>query len=44
MKKVLSIMAIAMLALTMIAGCGKKENDNSLVIGYTIYEPMNFED
>ena len=42
MKKILSLMAVLALAVTMIAGCGKTENADNLVIGYTIYEPMNY--
>ena len=42
MKKILSLMAVLALAVTMIAGCGKTENADNLVIGYTIYEPINY--
>ncbi len=42
MKKLLSLMAVLALAVTMIAGCGKTDDADKLVIGYTIYEPMNY--
>ena len=40
MKKILAIAMILALALTMFTACGDKED--KLVIGYTIYEPMNY--
>jgi len=53
MKKLLAlIMAVLMVALCF-AGCGKKEANNNdkneakkpvITVGYTIYEPMNYED
>ena len=48
MKKILSLILVAMLAVCLFASCGEapsKEADTNgekLVIGYTIYEPMNF--
>ena len=54
MKKILALVLTLMLAVTMFAACGEKvENagetaadtvakDGVMVIGYTIYEPMNF--
>ncbi len=41
MKKVLAIAMILALALTLLTACGEKADDK-LVIGYTIYEPMNY--
>lgn len=43
MKKLLSIILAGAMALSM-AGCEKKDADNVLSIGYTIYEPMNYTD
>ena len=54
MKKILALVLTLMLAVTMFAACGEKvENagetaadtvakDGVMVIGYTIYEPMNY--
>ena len=46
MKKILSLVLVLMLAVLMFAACGEKEATNAdaekLVIGYTIYEPMNY--
>ena len=43
MKKLLSLIAVLALAVTMFAGCSSKKADSdTLVIGYTIYEPMNY--
>lgn len=50
MKKLVSLITIALLTVTMLASCGQKDNnagttDNenkTLKIGYTIYEPMNY--
>ena len=47
MKKLLALVLTLMLAVTMFAACGEKEApadeaSGKLVIGYTIYEPMNF--
>ncbi len=41
MKKLLALVLTLMLAVTLISGCGEKEPDK-IVIGYTIYEPMNY--
>ncbi len=40
MKRVLALIAVAIMMLTM-AACGAKKE--SVVVGYTIYEPMNYE-
>ena len=45
MKKILSLALVAILFVTCaftFASCAK--DDNTLVVGYTIYEPMNYED
>lgn len=43
MKKLLALVLTLMLAVTLISGCGeKKPAADKLVIGYTIYEPMNY--
>ena len=47
MKKLLALVLTLMLAVTLISGCGEKEpaantEAEKLVIGYTIYEPMNY--
>ncbi len=43
MKKLLTLMLAVILALGVFAGCGADEvEENKLVIGYTIYEPMNY--
>ena len=47
MKKLLALVLTLMLAVTLVSGCGEKnpgaENAaEKLVIGYTIYEPMNY--
>ena len=56
MKKFTKILSIAIAAIMMVAvcvGCGQKkadtdlgyiENNGKMVIGYTIYEPMNYEE
>lgn len=45
MKRFISILLVAVLALAVFTGCTPAEvEDNKLVIGYTIYEPMNFMD
>jgi len=53
MKKILALVLTLMLAVTMFAGCASKDPakdlDNvkkakKLVIGYTVYEPMNYEE
>ena len=56
MKKILSLILVLMLAVTVFAACGEKaENasepvadtvakEGTMVIGYTIYEPMNYLD
>ena len=44
MKKLLALMLAAVLALSVFAACGgnEAEKENKLVIGYTIYDPMNY--
>ena len=53
MKRFLAVLLVCVLALTCFVGCQKKavttgENNNSVpkavVVGYTIYEPMNYPD
>ena len=49
MKKLIKIAALAMaltLTLFCFAGCGVEKNDEKpiIVVGYTIYEPMNYQD
>lgn len=52
MKKILSMMlAVLMIvgAVSMLASCGQKDNDDEqakkqdIIVGYTIYQPMNFK-
>ena len=43
-KKLLALTLALVLAMSVFAACGKKEAEEKLVIGYTIYEPMNYED
>ena len=42
MKKVISVIGVIAVALGLMAGCGGAKDDDKLVIGYTIYEPMNY--
>lgn len=44
--KILSLVMAVMLAVLCFAGCGakKEEEKPTIVIGYTIYEPMNYQD
>ena len=46
MKKVISLALVLMLAFAMFAACTTEEKaeENKLIIGYTIYEPMNYMD
>ena len=48
MKKLLALVLTLMLAVTMFAACGEekeeKKEENKLLVGYTIYEPMNYMD
>jgi len=51
MKKILALALTLMLAVTVFAACGNSADnangtakDGTMVIGYTIYEPMNFMD
>ena len=43
-KKLLALTLALVLAMSVFAACGKKEAEEKLVIGYTIYEPMNYMD
>ncbi len=43
MKKIIAMM-LALAMLLCFAGCGNKEEQKTVVVGYTIYEPMNYED
>ena len=43
MKKMIAITLAALLMLTCFAGC-KKNNKETIVVGYTIYAPMNYLD
>lgn len=42
MKKVLAVVATLAISMGLIAGCGTKKDENKLVVGYTVYEPMNY--
>ena len=44
--KILSLVMAVMLAVLCFAGCGakKEEEKPTIVVGYTIYEPMNYQD
>ena len=42
MKKVLALILAVMMIVCCFAGCGSKEK--TIVVGYTIYEPMNYMD
>ena len=44
MKKFLQLTALVLAMLLLFAGCATNDADNKLVIGYTIYEPMNYMD
>ena len=41
MKRILALAMVLLLAVSMLTACGEKADDK-LVIGYTIYEPMNY--
>ncbi len=43
-KKVVALVLAVMLAAVVFAGCGANKTEEKLIIGYTIYEPMNFND
>ena len=43
MKKMFAMLLVLVLALSCFAGCGKAE-EKTVVVGYTIYEPMNYFD
>ncbi len=51
MKKLVSILLVAVMALSMLVGCGEKKTDwayiedkGNMVMGITLYEPMNYYD
>ncbi len=44
MKRFLVMLLVVVLALTCFAGCKKTEEQETIVVGYTIYEPMNYLD
>ncbi len=49
MKKLLAIILAALMVMACFAGCGQeaqapKEEKETIVVGYTIYEPMNYMD
>lgn len=44
MKKFLQLTALVLAALLLFVGCTANKGDDKLVIGYTIYEPMNYMD
>ena len=45
MKKFLAVVLAVVMIATVFAACGKnKEKKPTVVIGYTIYEPMNYRD
>ncbi len=44
MKKITSILLVLMLSLAVFTGCAPAAETDTLVIGYTIYEPMNYMD
>lgn len=41
MKKIVAVMLAVLMILSCLAGCGKKES-KTVVVGYTIYAPMNY--
>ena len=43
MKKMFAMLLVLVLVLSCFAGCGKAE-EKTVVVGYTIYEPMNYLD
>ena len=43
MKKLMAIVMAALMIMTCMVGCGKEE-EKTVVVGYTIYEPMNYLD
>lgn len=42
MKKVLALAMVLLLAVSLLTACGGNGAEDKLVIGYTIYEPMNY--
>ncbi len=44
MKRFLAILLVVVLALTCFVGCKKKDAEKTIVVGYTIYAPMNYLD
>ena len=46
MKKIIALVLAMLLVLTCFAACGaeKKNEQKTIIVGYTIYEPMNYKD
>ena len=44
MKKIIALLMVAVMVVALCACGGNAKDENKLVIGYTIYEPMNFMD
>lgn len=44
MKKLMAVCLIAILLMSCFAGCGSSSGKKTVVVGYTIYAPMNYED
>ena len=51
MKKIVSLLLVTLMVATLLSGCSSKKEDwayiedkGTLVIGITIYEPMNYYD
>lgn len=44
MKKMIAMTLAVLLMLTCFAACGKKDAKETIVVGYTIYAPMNYKD
>jgi polar amino acid transport system substrate-binding protein len=43
MKKLMAIVMAALMIMTCMVGCGKEE-EKTVVVGYTLYAPMNYLD
>jgi polar amino acid transport system substrate-binding protein len=44
MKKIIALALASLLVLCCFAGCAGKDNTKTVIVGYTIYEPMNYKD
>ena len=44
MKKLIALTLALLLVLSCFAACGKKAAQKTVIVGYTIYEPMNYKD